>query len=121
MACECEEKQATPQFGVLPTHDGSPPFSERQRLGEWFRQRELKREKILHEIAFLLFRQAEAKTSIVMIDHGEQRRGPAIVKEPALLVSEDPRERRCTVAVVRRPFGLEIIDANVFRRMQIPP
>ena len=46
---------------------------------------------------------------------------PAVVKEPALLVRKEPRERRCPVHLVRRPKCLEVVYPDLRGLMHVPP
>ena len=62
--------------------------------------------------------QPELEVRVVVLHHVRERREPAVVVEAALRAwSNSPRERRRPVALVRRPLRLEVVDADLVRRV----
>src|SRR5688572_4756908 len=55
-----------------------------------------------------------------MFDHGCKRRETPVMIETALGVRPKPTQRGSAVPSVRRTIGLEIVDADLSRRMEIP-
>src|SRR5262249_32087021 len=59
----------------------------------------------------------ETEVLVVVLDDLEQGRESAVMEEAALRVREETLERRRPVALVRRPRGLEVVDADLRRRV----
>src|ERR1044072_3220152 len=56
-----------------------------------------------------------------MLDHVAQGGETSIVIEAAFLVRPESLERRGAITFVRRALGLKIVDADLFRRVHVPP
>ena len=68
----------------------------------------------------LICTELQIHAAVVVAHYIRQRLEAAIVIEPTLLVKVKPRKRRRTIALDRRPAGLEIIDADFRRRVSVP-
>ena len=77
----------------------------------------------------LLIAQPELEEDVVVIDDVTKCRESSVVKvatlvrgfhEQAVLAHEEPREVHRLVRVIRRPVGLEAVDADLRRLVEIP-
>src|SRR5262249_14203261 len=78
------------------------------------------REEVLFEILHLLLGQGEREVLVVVLDHRSERGEPPVVEESTLLASEEPAERRRTVAALGRAIRLEGIDPDLLGSVQVP-
>src|SRR5262249_18794980 len=69
--------------------------------------------QVLGQIAHLRVAQSKVEHLVVVLHDGEQRGIAAVVIEAPLLPRPDTAQRRRTVAMVRRPVGLEAVDADL--------
>src|SRR5512140_2531189 len=76
--------------------------------------------QVLDEIALLLRVEAEGKEGVVVVDDVAECGETTVVVEAALLVCEQPLERRSAVALVGRAFRLEVVNADLFRFVHVP-
>jgi len=76
--------------------------------------------QVLDQVLFLLAAQAEPEEVVVVFDHVGKRREAAVVVETTLLVRPEASKRRSAVAPVGGAVGLEIVDADFLRRVQVP-
>jgi hypothetical protein len=63
--------------------------------------------------------ETEIEMLVVVVDHVDERGETTIMVEAALLVRPQASERRRAVHAGRRAIGLEGIDADLRRRMQV--
>jgi len=77
--------------------------------------------QVLDQVAFLRRVEVQVEMPIVVIHHVEQGGEASIMVEAALLVRPQPCQRCRAVHVGRRAVGLERVDADLARRMQIVP
>src|SRR5262245_6711576 len=82
--------------------------------------RALYRQQVLHEVVLLGGCQAQVEHRVVVLDHSQQGREPAVMVEAALLVGPQPGQRSGAIHVRRRTVCLEVVDADLASRMQIP-
>src|SRR5438094_366960 len=73
--------------------------------------------QVFDKILLLLVAEAQLEERVVMGHHIEQRREPAVVIEPALLMCPDPCQRRGAVHVRRRAVRLERVDTDLGGRV----
>ena len=80
--------------------------------------------EVLDQVPFLLVRKTKTKMSVIVFDDVLKRGKTAVVIEATLVnllgIPQRPQRRR-PVALVRRPHRLEVVDADLFGRMQVPP
>src|SRR5579859_1853167 len=87
--------------------------------GSW-RRGPSERLQILHQILLLRLAQPQLALAVVVVHDVEQRRETAIMIEPAGAVKQPARERGRAIPVVRRAARLEVVDAHLLSRMQVP-
>jgi len=80
----------------------------------------LEAQQVLDEVAFLTVGEPEAHALVVMVDYGIQIREPSVVIEAACEMGRERTNGRSSIAVVRSPIGLEAVDADLARLVQIP-
>src|SRR5262249_15633655 len=76
--------------------------------------------QILDEIVDVRGAQVQAERVVVMLDHGLERGEAAVVIEAAFRVRPDALERRRAITVIRRPIGLEVVDADLLAGVHRP-
>src|SRR6266705_3628259 len=81
----------------------------------------LQRLQVLDQIGLLLRVQPEHELPVVVLDHVAQRSEAAVVEEAALLVRPQSRQRGGAILAGRRAVGLEGIDSELGRRVQVVP
>src|SRR6185503_3604377 len=80
----------------------------------------LKGFQILDEIGLLAGGEAEREGGVVVIDDGAEGREPSVVIEAALLVREEPLERRGPIVFIGRALRLEIVDSDLGGGVHVP-
>src|SRR5437762_13381499 len=77
--------------------------------------------QILHKVFFLLVGETQREETVVMVHHVEEGGEPAVVVEAAFLMRPESGQRRGAIHVRRRAVGLERIDTDLTRRMEVVP
>src|SRR5581483_4286203 len=62
----------------------------------------------------------QAKSAVVVVHDGIERGEAAIVIEPAPGVGPEAPQGRRAIAAIRRPVGLEVINANLGAGVHVP-
>src|SRR3954452_5997038 len=76
--------------------------------------------QVLHEVLLLARRQPELEAVVVVLNDGGERREAAVMVEAALRLRHDAPQRCRPVTQRRRPARLEVVDADLVSRMEIP-
>src|SRR5438046_7664615 len=77
--------------------------------------------QILHKILFLLVGETQREETVVMVHHVEEGGEPAVVVEAPLLMRPESGHRRGAIHVRRRAVGLEGVDTDLTRRVEVVP
>src|SRR3954449_1711369 len=77
--------------------------------------------QVVDEVRALPRGQVQSERAVVVRDHGLQAGEAAVVVEAALGVRAQALERAGAVHVRGRPVGLEVVDADVARGVQVEP
>src|ERR1051326_7948379 len=99
---------------------GSRPGTGSPQVRALLRCRQIsKRLQVFYQIVFLRIGESKAEMVVVVVDDIHERGEPPVVIEAAFMdlagVPESP-QRGSPVGALRRPFGLEVVDADLLDR-----